>query len=73
MALAQLWDGTILIVASDKPQSLPQLQELLSGNFFVRNAINLDGSAALYLEGEGNICSENTQRPLNTFFEVKKR
>ena len=73
MALAQLWDGTILIVASDRPVSLPDLQQLLHENFFVRNAINLDGSAALYLDGRGNICAEATQRPLNTFLEVRKK
>lgn len=73
MALAQLWDGTMLIVASDRPMSLPELQQLLHDNFFVRNAINLDGSAALYLDGRGNICSETTERPLNTFLEIRKK
>lgn len=72
-ALAQLWDGTLLLLASDKPMTLPELQRLLSDHFFVRNAINLDGSAALYLEGKGNLCSLATQRPLNTFLEVKKK
>lgn len=72
-ALAQLWDGTLLLLASDKPMSLPELQQLLSDNFFVRNAINLDGSAALYLDGKGNVCSPATQRPLNTFIEVRKK
>ena len=72
-ALAQLWDGTLLLLASDKPMSLPELQLLLMDNFFVRNAINMDGSAALYLEGKGNICSLATQRPLNTFLEVRKK
>lgn len=72
-ALAQLWDGTLLLLASDKPMTLPELQRLLSDHFFVRNAINLDGSAALYLEGKGNLCSPATQRPLNTFLEVKKK
>ncbi len=71
--LAQLWDGTLLLFASDKPVSLPELQRLLMDNFFVRNAINMDGSAALYLEGKGNICSPSTQRPLNTFLEVRKK
>ena len=72
-ALAQLWDGTLLVLSSDKPMSLTELQELLSDNFFVRNAINLDGSAALYLEGMGNICSKATERPLHTFIEIKKK
>lgn len=72
-ALAQLWDGTILILASDTPMSLPELQQLLSDNFFVRNAINMDGSAALYLEGLGNVCSAATERNLNTFLEVRKK
>ena len=72
-ALAQLWDGTLLLLASDKPMSLPELQALLSDNFFVRNAINLDGSAALYLDGKGNICLPATERPLNTFIEIRKK
>ena len=72
-ALAQLWDGTLLLLASDKPMSLPDLQLLLMDNFHVRNAINMDGSAALYLEGKGNICSPATQRSLNTFLEVRKK
>lgn len=72
-ALAQLWDGTLLLLASDKPMTLQEVQSLLSDHFFVRNAINLDGSAALYLEGKGNICSPATQRPLNTFLEVRKK
>ncbi|MCR5017165.1 MAG: phosphodiester glycosidase family protein [Bacteroidales bacterium] len=72
-ALAQLWDGTMLLLASDKAMSLPELQQLLTDSFFVRNAINLDGSAALYLEGEGNICSPSTQRSLQTFIEVRKK
>ncbi len=72
-ALAQLWDGTLLLVASDRPITLPELQTLLSENFFVRNAINLDGSAALYLEGQGNVCSPATERPLQTFIEIKKK
>lgn len=72
-ALAQLWDGTLLLLSSDKPMSLPELQSLLSDHFFVRNAINLDGSAALYLEGKGNICSPETQRQLNTFIEIRKK
>lgn len=72
-ALAQLWDGTLLLVASDRPITLPELQTLLSENFFVRNAINLDGSAALYLEGQGNVCLPATERPLQTFIEIKKK
>ena len=72
-ALAQLWDGTLLLLASDKPMSLPELQQLLSDNFFVRNAINLDGSAALYLKGKGNVCAPATERPLHTFLEVRKK
>ena len=72
-ALVQLWDNTILFLASDKPMSLPELQQFLSDHFFVRNAINMDGSAALYLEGKGNICSPVTERRLNTFLEVRKK
>ncbi|MBR6347315.1 MAG: phosphodiester glycosidase family protein, partial [Bacteroidales bacterium] len=71
--LAQLWDGTVLIITSDKPLSLPELQCLLSDNFFVRNAINLDGSAALYVKGRGNICSKATERQLNTFITVRRK
>ena len=72
-ALAQLWDGRILLVAVDNGMALKELQAFLMDNFFVRNAINMDGSAALYINGRGNVCNSATERPLNTFITVKKK
>lgn len=78
--LAELWNGNILIVAIDgkapseaEGMSLPQVQQLLTENFHVRNALNLDGSAALYIDGHGNVCLPGTERELNTFLEVRRR
>lgn len=73
MALAQLWDGRILLVAADNGMTLKELQSFLLDNFFVRNAINMDGSASLYVNGRGNVCNSATERPLNTFITVDKK
>ncbi len=78
-ALAQLWDGRLLLVTVDGKEpgkadgmSLPQLQQFLQRTFWVRNAINLDGSASLYVRGKGNTCLPGTERKLNTFLTIKK-
>ena len=78
-AIAQLWDGTLLLITIDGKEPgkadgmrLPELQEFLSRNFWVRNALNLDGSAALYIKDKGNVCLKGTERPLNTFVTIQK-
>ena len=73
--LTELWDGRILLLAVDASSggmSLPQLRDFLMDNFFVRNAINMDGSASLYVNGRGNVCDNASERPLNTFLKVVK-
>ncbi len=77
--LAQLWDGRILIVSVDGKEpsvaegmTLEELRDFLMAHFFVKNAINLDGSAAMFVEGKGNVCLKGTERKLNTFIEVGK-
>lgn len=78
-AIAQLWDGTLLLIAVDGEEpgkadgmGLPELQEFLSRNFWVRNALNLDGSAALYIKDRGDVCLKGTGRPFNTFVTIRE-
>ena len=78
-AIAQLWDGTLLLIAVDGKEpgkadgvTLPELQDFLCRNFWVRHALNLDGSAALYVKDKGNVCLKGTERPLNTFVTIQK-
>lgn len=79
-AMAVTDKGRILLICVDgyapgvaEGMTIDELQRFLIKEFSPADAINMDGSAVMFIRGRGNVALPANEKPLPTFFTVTKR